>query len=55
MLFKCSGKYIDIDFILKITYLSSIKTELVINFLKKKLLYLAKNRAGTERVKLFIY
>ena len=35
-------------------YLSSIKTELAINFLKKKkkkkLLYLAENRAGAERV-----
>ena len=32
-------------------YLSSIKTELAINFLKN-LLYTAKNRAGAERVRL---
>ena len=32
-------------------YLSNIKTKLAINFLKKKLLHLAKKRAGAERVK----
>ena len=30
-------------------YLSSIKTKLAINFPKKKLLHLAKKRAGVER------
>ena len=31
-------------------YLSSIKTKLAINILKKKLLHLAEKRAGAERV-----
>ena len=32
-------------------YLSSIKTKLAINFLKKKLLHLPEKRAGAERAK----
>ena len=35
-------------------YLSSIKTKLAINFLKKKLLYLAENRLGAEGVNISI-
>ena len=35
-------------------YLSSIKTKLAINFLKKKLLHLAEKRAGAERVNPFV-